>query len=29
MLTYVFIKKDQVENLKVLMNVLIFDRKGQ
>ena len=29
MLIYVFIKKDQVENLKVLMDVLILDRKGQ
>ena len=29
MLIYVFIKKDQVENLKVLMVVFIFDRKGQ
>ena len=29
MLIYVFIKRDQVENLKVLMVVFIFDRKGQ
>ena len=29
MLIYVFIKKDQVENLKVLMVVFIFDRKDQ
>ena len=29
MLIYVFIKRDQVENLKVLMVVFIFDRKDQ
>ena len=29
MLIYVFIKRDQVENLKVLMVVFTFDRKGQ
>ena len=29
MLVYVFIKKDQVENLEVLMVVFIFYRKDQ